>query len=205
MGSDYNYLFKVVLIGDSGVGKSNLLTRFSRNEFDSQSKSTIGMEFVYRFIQVDGSTIKAQIWDTAGQERFRALMPSYFRGAAGALLVYDITRRLTYENAVTSWLKELRDHADENIVILLVGNQKDLDKGRSVRTDEAEAFAKRKNMMFIETSALDCTNVETALHNILTDIYRSAKPMSGGPDQDPIQISVSETGTESEFNCCHFL
>ena len=120
MGSDYNYLFKVVLIGDSGVGKSNLLTRFSRDEFDSQSKSTIGMEFVYRFIQVDGSTIKAQIWDTAGQERFRALMPSYFRGAAGALLVYDITRRLTYENAVTSWLKELRDHADQNIVIMLV-------------------------------------------------------------------------------------
>merc|ERR1712032_1781372 len=112
---DYDYLFKVVLIGDTGVGKSNLLSRFTRNEFSLESKSTIGVEFATRSIQVDGKTIKAQIWDTAGQERYRAITSAYYRGAVGALLVYDITKHMTYEN-VERWLKELRDHADSNIV-----------------------------------------------------------------------------------------
>uniref|UniRef100_A0A8C7XAZ7 RAB11a, member RAS oncogene family n=1 Tax=Oryzias sinensis TaxID=183150 RepID=A0A8C7XAZ7_9TELE len=107
----------VVLIGDSGVGKSNLLSRFTRNEFNLESKSTIGVEFATRSIQVDGKTVKAQIWDTAGQERYRAITSAYYRGAVGALLVYDIAKHLTYEN-VERWLKELRDHADSNIVII---------------------------------------------------------------------------------------
>ena len=113
------YVFLVVLIGDSGVGKSNLLSRFTRNEFNLESKSTIGVEFATRSIQVDGKTIKAQIWDTAGQERDRAITSAYYRGAVGALLVYDIAKHLTYEN-VERWLRELRDHADANIVIMLV-------------------------------------------------------------------------------------
>ncbi|KAH0512056.1 Ras-related protein Rab-11A [Microtus ochrogaster] len=129
-----------VLIGDSGVGKSNLLSRFTRNEFNLESKSTIGVEFATRSIQVDGKTIKAQIWDTAGQERYRAITSAYYRGAVGALLVYDIAKHLTYEN-VERWLKELRDHADSNIVIMLVGNKSDLRHLRAVPTDEARAFA----------------------------------------------------------------
>uniref|UniRef100_A0A3Q3ENT8 RAB11a, member RAS oncogene family, like n=1 Tax=Labrus bergylta TaxID=56723 RepID=A0A3Q3ENT8_9LABR len=104
---EYDFLFKVVLIGDSGVGKSNLLSRFTRNEFNLESKSTIGVEFATRSIQVDGKTIKAQIWDTAGQERYRAITSAYYRGAVGALLVYDIAKHLTYEN-MERWLKELR-------------------------------------------------------------------------------------------------
>ena len=115
----------MVLIGDSGVGKSNLLSRFTRNEFNLDSKSTIGVEFATRSIQVDSKTIKAQIWDTAGQERYRAITSAYYRGAVGALLVYDISKHQTYDN-VTRWLKELRDHADSNIVIMLVGNKSDL-------------------------------------------------------------------------------
>jgi len=101
---DYDYLFKVVIIGDSGVGKSNLLSRFTRNEFHLDSKSTIGVEFATRSIQHDGKIIKAQIWDTAGQERYRAITSAYYRGAVGALLVYDISKRLTFEN-VERWLK----------------------------------------------------------------------------------------------------
>lgn len=132
--------FKVVLIGDSGVGKSNLLSRFTRNEFNLDSKSTIGVEFATRSIQVDSKTIKAQIWDTAGQERYRAITSAYYRGAVGALLVYDISKHQTYEN-VTRWLKELRDHADSNIVIMLVGNKSDLRHLRAVPTEEAKAFA----------------------------------------------------------------
>ena len=130
----------VVLIGDSGVGKSNLLSRFTRNEFNLDSKSTIGVEFATRSIQVDTKTIKAQIWDTAGQERYRAITSAYYRGAVGALLVYDISKHQTYDN-VTRWLKELRDHADANIVIMLVGNKSDLRHLRAVPTEEAKQFA----------------------------------------------------------------
>lgn len=115
-------------------------------------------------------TIKAQIWDTAGQERYRAITSAYYRGAVGALLVYDIAKHLTYEN-VERWLKELRDHADTNIVIMLVGNKSDLRHLRAVTTEEAKAFSERNSLSFIETSALDSTNVETAFTNILTEIH----------------------------------
>ena len=164
----FTYQFgAVVLIGDSGVGKSNLLSRFTRNEFNLDSKSTIGVEFATRSIQVDAKTIKAQIWDTAGQERYRAITSAYYRGAVGALLVYDISKHQTYEN-VTRWLKELRDHADSNIVIMLVGNKSDLKHLRAVPTEEAKQFASENNLSFIETSALDASNVELAFQNILT-------------------------------------
>ncbi|KAF5011473.1 hypothetical protein FDECE_2392 [Fusarium decemcellulare] len=171
----------IVLIGDSGVGKSNLLSRFTRNEFNLDSKSTIGVEFATRSIQVDSKTIKAQIWDTAGQERYRAITSAYYRGAVGALLVYDISKHQTYEN-VTRWLKELRDHADANIVIMLVGNKSDLRHLRAVPTEEAKSFASENHLSFIETSALDASNVELAFQNILTEIYRivSSKALDSG-------------------------
>merc|ERR1712086_68273 len=208
---EYDYLFKVVLIGDSGVGKSNLLSRFTRNEFNLESKSTIGVEFATRSIQVDGKTIKAQIWDTAGQERYRAITSAYYRGAVGALLVYDIAKHLTYEN-VERWLRELRDHADANIVIMLVGNKSDLRHLRAVPTDEAKAFAEKNNLSFIETSALDSTNVETAFHNILTEIYRivSQKQITeGAGDVDrpggsqTINLQPTEPDSKEKKACCN--
>lgn len=208
---EYDYLFKVVLIGDSGVGKSNLLSRFTRNEFNLESKSTIGVEFATRSIQVDGKTIKAQIWDTAGQERYRAITSAYYRGAVGALLVYDIAKHLTYEN-VERWLKELRDHADNNIVIMLVGNKSDLRHLRAVPTDEAKAFAEKNNLSFIETSALDSTNVETAFQNILTEIYKivSQKQIRDSPDDESpsnnvqtIHVAPTDTtGDRKQQKCC---
>lgn len=161
----------MVLIGDSGVGKSNLLSRFTRNEFNLESKTTIGVEFATKSIQTEGKTIKAQIWDTAGQERYRAITSAYYRGAVGALLVYDISKHGTFEN-VERWLKELRDHADVKIVIMLVGNKSDLRHLRAVQTSEAMHFAEAHDLAFIETSALDSTGVETAFHRILTEIYR---------------------------------
>jgi small GTP-binding protein len=181
---EYDYLFKVVLIGDSGVGKSNLLSRFTRNEFNLESKSTIGVEFATKSIQADTKTIKAQIWDTAGQERYRAITSAYYRGAVGALLVYDISKRITYDN-VARWLKELRDHADQSIVIMLVGNKKDLRHMRQVQTDEAKEFCKTHKLFFIETSALADSNVTTAFETILKEIYRlisrkSVQAESGG-------------------------
>jgi len=206
---EYDYLFKVVLIGDSGVGKSNLLSRFTRNEFNLESKSTIGVEFATRSIQVDNKTIKAQIWDTAGQERYRAITSAYYRGAVGALLVYDIAKHVTYEN-VNRWLKELRDHADSNIVIMLVGNKSDLRHLRAVPTEEAKQFAAENNLSFIETSALDASNVELAFQNILTEIYRivsnKALENSGDvtrpPPGETIQVTAMPDDKQTTSKCC---
>ncbi|KRZ38585.1 Ras-related protein Rab-11B [Trichinella pseudospiralis] len=154
------------------------IQEFTRNEFNLESKTTIGVEFATRSIQVDGKTIKAQIWDTAGQERYRAITSAYYRGAVGALLVYDIAKHVTYEN-VERWLKELRDHADQNIVIMLVGNKSDLRHLRAVPSDEAKAYTEQNCLSFIETSALDSTNVEAAFTNILTEIYRNVTQRRG--------------------------
>ncbi|NWI84387.1 RB11A protein, partial [Pitta sordida] len=189
----------VVLIGDSGVGKSNLLSRFTRNEFNHDSRTTIGVEFSTRTILVGDAVVKAQIWDTAGLERYRAITSAYYRGAVGALLVYDIAKYLTYENA-ERWLKELQDHADANIVIMLVGNKSDLRHLRAVPTDEARSFAEKNGLSFLETSALDSTNVETAFHNITR---LKGQPGNGGDGDREIYRIVSQrqmTGQpESEF------
>lgn len=190
---EYDYLFKVVLIGDSGVGKSNLLSRFTRNEFCLESKSTIGVEFATRTLQVEGRTVKAQIWDTAGQERYRAITSAYYRGALGALLVYDVTKPTTFEN-VSRWLKELRDHADSNIVIMLIGNKTDLKHLRAVATEDAQGFAEKEGLSFIETSALEATNVEKAFQTILAEIYRiiSKKSLSSN-EAAPTTIKEGQT------------
>ncbi|MQM16064.1 hypothetical protein Taro_049020 [Colocasia esculenta] len=209
---EYDYLFKVVLIGDSGVGKSNLLSRFTRNEFCLESKSTIGVEFATRTLRVEGKVIKAQIWDTAGQERYRAITSAYYRGAYGALLVYDVTKPTTFEN-VSRWLKELRDHADSNIVIMLIGNKTDLKHLRAVATEDAQSFAEREGISFVETSALDATNVEKAFQMILTEIHRiiskkslaasdeSAGPVGGIKEGKTILVSGSE-GNSTARKCC---
>ncbi|KAL2513876.1 Ras-related protein RABA2a [Forsythia ovata] len=190
---DYDYLFKVVLIGDSGVGKSNLLSRFTRNEFCLESKSTIGVEFATRTLQVEGRTVNAQIWDTAGQERYRAITSAYYRGALGALLVYDVTKPTSFEN-VSRWLKELRDHADSNIVIMLIGNKTDLKHLRAVATEDAQNFAEKEGLSFIETSALEATNVEKAFQTILSEIYRIISKKSLSSDE-PAPTSIKEGKT----------
>ncbi|CAI9087352.1 OLC1v1021404C1 [Oldenlandia corymbosa var. corymbosa] len=196
---DYDYLFKVVLIGDSGVGKSNLLSRFTRNEFSQESKSTIGVEFATRSIQVDDKIVKAQIWDTAGQERqalrlhlYRAITSAYYRGAVGALVVYDVTRHVTYEN-VERWLKELRDHTDANIVIMLVGNKADLRHLRAVPIGDATAFAERENTFFMETSALEALNVENAFTEVLAQIYRVVSRKALDIGDDPAALPKGQT------------
>nr|XP_023409843.1 ras-related protein Rab-25 isoform X1 [Loxodonta africana] len=137
---DYNFVFKVVLIGESGVGKTNLLSRFTRNEFNHDSRTTIGVEFSTRTVMLGTAAVKAQIWDTAGLERYRAITSAYYRGAVGALLVFDLTKHQTYA-VVERWLKELYDHAEATIVVMLVGNKSDLSQAREVPTDEARMFA----------------------------------------------------------------
>jgi len=146
--------------------------------------------------------------DTAGQERYRAITSAYYRGAVGALLVYDIAKHLTYEN-VERWLNELRDHADQNIVVMLVGNKSDLRHLRAVPTDEAKAFAEKNNLSFIETSALDSTNVETAFQNILTEIYRLVSRKQPVAEEHPnlpsgptVDITLPPTESPQPKNAC---
>ncbi|KAK0604095.1 hypothetical protein LWI29_011898 [Acer saccharum] len=165
-----DYVFKVVLIGDSAVGKSQILARFARNEFSLDSKATIGVEFQTRTLVIQHKSVKAQIWDTAGQERYRAVTSAYYRGAVGAMLVYDITRRQSFDH-IPRWLEELRSHADKNIVIILIGNKSDLEDARAVPTEDAKEFAEKEGLFFLETSALESTNVETSFMTVLTEIF----------------------------------
>lgn len=165
-----DYVFKVVLIGDSAVGKSQILARFARNEFSLDSKATIGVEFQTRTLVIQHKSVKAQIWDTAGQERYRAVTSAYYRGAVGAMLVYDITKRQTFDH-IPRWLEELRAHADRNIVIMLIGNKTDLEDQRAVPTEDAKEFAQKEGLFFLETSAMEAINVEDAFLTVLTEIF----------------------------------
>lgn len=166
----YAYLFKYIIIGDTGVGKSCLLLQFTDKRFQPVHDLTIGVEFGARMINIDSRQIKLQIWDTAGQESFRSITRSYYRGAAGALLVYDITRRETF-NHLTRWLEEARQNGSPTMVIMLIGNKSDLDGRRQVSKDEGEAFAKEHGLIFLETSAKTAANVEEAFINTAAKIY----------------------------------
>ncbi|XVE86812.1 hypothetical protein DITRI_Ditri18aG0064500 [Diplodiscus trichospermus] len=179
-----DYVFKVVLIGDSAVGKSQILARFARNEFSLDSKATIGVEFQTRTLVIEHKSVKAQIWDTAGQERYRAVTSAYYRGAVGAMLVYDISKRQTFDH-IPRWLEELRGHADKNIVIILIGNKTDLEDQRAVPTEDAKEFAQKEGLFFLETSALQATNVETAFLTVLTEIFNivNKKNLVAGENQ----------------------
>ncbi|CAL9099754.1 unnamed protein product [Musa hybrid cultivar] len=167
-----DYLFKIVLIGDSAVGKSNLLARFARNQFFPNSKSTIGVEFQTKTMDIDGKEVKAQIWDTAGQERFKAVTSAYYRGAVGALLVYDVSRHQTFDS-VGRWLQELHMHSDMNVVTILVGNKTDLKDTREVSTAEGKTLAEAQGLFFMETSALDSSNVAAAFQTVVEEIYHA--------------------------------
>nr|XP_056719343.1 ras-related protein Rab-2B [Euleptes europaea] len=167
----YAYLFKYVIIGDTGVGKSCLLLQFTDDRFMAIHDLTIGVEFGARMISIDNKKIKLQIWDTAGQESFRSITRSYYRGAAGALLVYDITRRETF-NHLNSWLEDVHKHSSSHMVFMLIGNKSDLENRRAVRKEEGEAFAREHGMVFMETSAKTATNVREAFLGTARTIYK---------------------------------
>lgn len=165
----FDLVFKIVIVGDSEVGKTNLLSQFTRGEFTAESRTTLGVEFASKRVETGGRVIKAQIWDTAGQEQFRAITSAFYRDAVGALLVYDITSRSSFQH-VDRWLEELRTQADSNIVVMLVGNKCDREDQRVVSPDEPLALAERHGLACIETSAKDSTNVEASFTRLLSEI-----------------------------------
>jgi len=197
MNPEYDYLFKLLLIGDSGVGKSCLLLRFADDTYTESYISTIGVDFKIRTIELEGKTIKLQIWDTAGQERFRTITSSYYRGAHGIIVVYDMTDQESFNN-VKQWLQEIDRYACENVNKLLVGNKCDLSAKRAVETSTAKEYADQLGIPFLETSAKSSTNVEQAFLTMAAEIKNRMGPVAGqgattvriGPSQ-PVQDKKS--------------
>mmetsp|Transcript_22667 Transcript_22667/g.40806 ORF Transcript_22667/g.40806 Transcript_22667/m.40806 type:complete len:201 (+) Transcript_22667:54-656(+) len=182
----YKYQFKLILVGDSSVGKSSLLLRFTDRRFEPGNELTIGVEFGARNIEVDGTAIKLQIWDTAGQETFRSMIRSYFREAAAAMLVCDVTNRRSFDH-LTQWLSDISTNAG-SILVMLIGNKTDKDV-RTVTTQELEEFAKKHGLFFIETSAKNDYNVEEAFVALSREII-------GAIDRGEIDIGSEYSGVK---------
>jgi len=167
--SQYDYLIKLLLIGDSGVGKSCLLLRFSDDTFTTNFITTIGIDFKIRTIELDGKRIKLQIWDTAGQERFRTITTAYYRGAMGILLTYDVTDENSFQN-IRNWMKNIEEYAAENVNKILIGNKCDLVEKKVVDSQKGQQLAANYGIQFLETSAKNNINVEEAFISIARDI-----------------------------------
>ena len=168
---DYDYLFKVLLIGNSSVGKSSLLLRFVDNQWSDLFVPTIGVDFKIRTMEIDNKNVKLQIWDTAGQERFKNITASYYRGAHGIFVVYDISDTESFKN-INNWLIEIEKNANKNVYKILVGNKCDLEDKRTVSYQQGKELAETYGMQFIETSAKSNTNVDEAFHLLGKEVMK---------------------------------
>ncbi|KAK9189797.1 hypothetical protein WN943_018396 [Citrus x changshan-huyou] len=211
--ADYDYLIKLLLIGDSantlgfdfclfeivietcaGVGKSCLLLRFSDGSFTTSFITTIGIDFKIRTIELDGKRIKLQIWDTAGQERFRTITTAYYRGAMGILLVYDVTDESSFNN-IRNWIRNIEQHASDNVNKILVGNKADMDESkRAVPTSKGQALADEYGIKFFETSAKTNLNVEEVFFSIAKDIKQRLAESDSKSEPQTIKINQPDTG-----------
>ena len=171
---EYDLMFKILLLGDSGVGKSSLLLRYTKNEFISDLRSTIGVEFALKYLTIDNFQLKVQIWDTAGMERYRSITNAYYKGAKGVIVVYDICRKKSFEN-VDKWIDDFKSKADDDAVIILIGNKSDLDEKREVSKEEAESKAQKNKFGFMEASAKDNNNVQKAFETLFHEIVKIYK------------------------------
>jgi len=181
---DYDHLFKLVLIGDSGVGKSCLLLRFADDNFTDSYISTIGVDFRFRTITVDKKTVKLQIWDTAGQERFRTITSAYYRGADGIIMVYDVTSSESFDH-VEEWLSEVDRYANENTAKLLLGNKADLIDEKQVSEETAQKFADKLGIPFLETSAKTASNVDAAFLTMAKRLIKAREELAGSTGAKP--------------------
>merc|ERR1712156_63901 len=204
---EYDYLFKVLMIGNSGVGKSCLLLRFADDQFQENFMPTIGVDFKIRTINVDEKVCKLQIWDTAGQERFKTITSSYYKGAHGIIVVYDITDRDSF-NAVHTWMSEIEKYTQDNITRILVGNKTDLENKRAVSFEEGQEMANHYGVRFLETSAKECKNVETAFTTMTREIKNNVSiSQPSRKAADPLKSAQSlsrgkQVAAPKKSGCC---
>ena len=203
---DYDYLYKLIIVGDSFVGKTNIMSQYIRKEFSLNTKSTVGVEFGAKIIKIENKMIKAQIWDTAGEERYRSVTNAYYKGAKGAFVVYDITNKLSFES-VEKWIQDLKINSDHNITLLLIGNKKDLEDKREVSKEEGEEKAKTFGLGFIETSACTGENIDKAFEIMLKEVFN--KNFTNNNSEEELNyinigknIELDEQPQEKKSSCC---
>lgn len=210
----FDFLFKIILIGDSNVGKTCVVQNFKSGVFSERQQNTIGVDFTVRTLDIEGKKVKMQVWDTAGQERFRTITQSYYRSAHAAMIAYDITRRGTFES-VQHWIKEVELYGAANVVMALIGNKCDLEDERQVRFQEACALAKDKGLLAaLETSAKESQNVEEAFMMMARELMsRNGLNVQQGDltnaphsllrtNSKPIDIGSSAFSTQEKKSCC---
>mmetsp|Transcript_23079 Transcript_23079/g.26785 ORF Transcript_23079/g.26785 Transcript_23079/m.26785 type:complete len:211 (-) Transcript_23079:207-839(-) len=208
LNQDYDYLFKLLLIGNSAVGKSSLLLRFSDNVYNDTFLPTIGVDFKIRTFDLNNKTVKLQIWDTAGQERFKTITSSYYKGAHGIILTYDITDKQSFRD-IENWLSEVEKHANEKVNKLLVGNKCDLESQRQVSYEEGKKFADQLGIKFIETSAKNSVNVDAAFFAMANEIKErvqvenpTSEKSTGAAKGERKQLAGGKKVQEGNGGCC---
>ena len=183
------YKFKIVIVGDSGVGKTNLVKRFTQKIYNENTEATVGVEFFCQNYLINDALCKIELWDTAGQERYKSITGAYYKGASGAIIVYDVTCLTTFNN-VDRWFQEIRELASKDIKIIMVGNKTDLEDTRVIQKEISRNKASDLNIPVIETSALNASNVKEAFHLMIKEIYKSAIT----------KVDENEINNKNEFN-----
>ena len=203
MAKTYDFLFKLLLIGDSGVGKTCILVRFSEDAFNSTFISTIGIDFKIRTVEIEGKKIKLQIWDTAGQERFRTITTAYYRGAMGIMLVYDVTHEKSFEN-IRNWIRNIEENASADVEKMILGNKCDLEDSRVVTKERGSMLATEHDIKFFETSAKSGLNVEEAFLTLARDIKEKMDKPAPQPNDGAVRVSENK-GEEGkkQGGCCN--
>ena len=204
----YDLLYKIIIIGDSNVGKSNILSRYTKDQFQGNSKATVGVELGTKFVKVEGVGAKLQIWDTAGQERYRSLTSSYYKGCHGCFIVYDITNEASFQS-ISTWYEQAVKEAGKDVSIILVGNKCDLENERKVSKEKGEEKAKTMNASFFETSALSKVNIDDIFNEIVNNIFQRTKGQKNDDDDDIEIINENEKAinltpqpTPEKKGCC---
>lgn len=200
-GNNYDKFFRYIIVGDIAVGKSCILLQFTDNKFRVQHELTVGVEFGAKTIELNRKVIKIQIWDTAGQEQFQAITRTYYKGAIGALLVYDITRRETFTH-VKKWLQEVKVNSSKNICVILIGNKKDLEDRRKVSFEEGERFARENEIMFLETSAKTAFNVGEAFTLSAQAILNNIEKTGIHTYENRNKITIDNIKEKKKEGCC---
>ena len=197
------YKLKVVVVGDSGVGKTNLIKRFTSDTFSYDSKATVGVEFISKSYVINKKVFKIEIWDTAGQERYKAITSAYYKGAKGCLIVYDTTSQTTFNN-IDKWMSEIREKALTNIKVMIIGNKIDLKDKKIIPIEEAMKKSQELQAPIMETSAYDSTNVKEAFYDLIREMYKEVKKnldiVEESENNEGIQLDTNQE--EKKKGCC---